>query len=110
MTYTSSTYKEIQTLLNTTKLRAYPLVDSHQHMILLGSVTRAELQLLLDEQIGIERRLRPPDEGSERNSIAASPSVMRRNRSSNNVLDSIPNIGGLEQVSAEIFDGRMNPN
>ena len=51
-------------MLSTTKLRAYPLVDSHQHMILLGSVQRAELQLLLDEQIGEERRKSPPDEDS----------------------------------------------
>ena len=68
-------------------------------MILLGSVQRAELQLLLDDQIGDERRLLPPDETSERNTPSAtSPAVIRRNRSSTNILDDLPNLSGLEQV------------
>ena len=106
VTYTSSTYREIKTLLTTTKLRSYPLVDSHQHMILLGSVQRAELQLLLDEQIGDERRKSPPDDGSERGSVAPSPkAAMRRNRSTSSILEgSQPN--GLEQVRKvrDLFD------
>ena len=101
VTYNSTTYAEIRTLLMAEKqLRAYPLVDSHQHMILLGSVQRAELQLLLDEQIGPERRLLPPDEHSGVSTPAASAS---RRGSHDSTMDTFTShAGGLEQVKEQL--------
>ena len=86
-------YSEIKTLLST-KLRSCPLVDSHQNMVLLGSVQRAELQLLLDRQIGRERKMREPQQDSEKVSIESRLSS-RRNSS---VIETMPNLAGLEQV------------
>ena len=39
------------------KLRSLPLVDSPENMILLGSVQRQELVKLIEEQIGLEKRM-----------------------------------------------------
>lgn len=38
-------------------LRTLPLVDSHESMILLGSVQRYELIKMIDKHIGREKRL-----------------------------------------------------
>ncbi|XP_075759492.1 chloride channel protein 1 isoform X1 [Pelodiscus sinensis] len=51
------TYKDLQTLLQSTTVKTLPLVDSPETMILLGSVERSELQALLQRYIGQERRL-----------------------------------------------------
>ncbi|NXY43856.1 CLCN1 protein, partial [Ceuthmochares aereus] len=50
------TYRELQTLLQSTTVKTLPLVDSAETMILLGSVERSELQALLQTQISPERR------------------------------------------------------
>ncbi|NWH78588.1 CLCN1 protein, partial [Piaya cayana] len=50
------TYRELQTLLQSTTVKTLPLVDSAETMILLGSVERSELQALLQAQISPERR------------------------------------------------------
>ncbi|GFO05792.1 chloride channel protein [Plakobranchus ocellatus] len=42
-----ATYKDLQELIMTTRHRSYPLVDSKDSMILLGSVQRFELERLL---------------------------------------------------------------
>ncbi|KYO46496.1 chloride channel protein 1 isoform B [Alligator mississippiensis] len=51
------TYRDLQTLLQTTTVKTLPLVDSPESMILLGSVERSELQALLQRHISPERRL-----------------------------------------------------
>ncbi|XP_053926348.1 chloride channel protein 1 isoform X2 [Cuculus canorus] len=50
------TYRDLQTLLQSTTVKTLPLVDSPETMILLGSVERSELQALLQTQISPERR------------------------------------------------------
>ncbi|XP_011376367.1 chloride channel protein 1 [Pteropus vampyrus] len=54
----SCTYRELQTLLQTTTVKTLPLVDSKDSMTLLGSVERSELQALLQRHLCPERRLR----------------------------------------------------
>ncbi|KAM5204980.1 chloride channel protein 1 isoform 1-T1 [Hipposideros larvatus] len=54
----SCTYRELQTLLQTTTFKTLPLVDSKDSMILLGSVERSELQALVQRHLCPERRLR----------------------------------------------------
>ena len=98
LSYTDSYYSEIKNLLDKTKLRSCPLVDSHQHMVLLGSVQRAELQLLLDRQIGRERRMREPQFEEEKVSIESRLSS-RRNSS---VMETMPNLAGLDQVKEQL--------
>ena len=39
------------------KLKALPLVDNPDQMVLLGSIRRQELIAAIDKQIGIDRRL-----------------------------------------------------
>lgn len=46
-----------EVLKGSRKLRSFPLVDSPENMILLGSVPRIALISLIDKQIGRERRL-----------------------------------------------------
>ncbi|XP_063984515.1 chloride channel protein 2 isoform X2 [Diachasmimorpha longicaudata] len=51
-------YQELKdTLKSNRKLRGFPLVDSPESMILLGSIQRLELIKLIEKQIGRERRL-----------------------------------------------------
>ncbi|XP_065560015.1 chloride channel protein 2-like isoform X2 [Artemia franciscana] len=52
------TFKELRDLLKEgVKIRAFPIVDSPNNMILLGSIQRWELLKVLDLHIGRERRL-----------------------------------------------------
>uniref|UniRef100_A0A8D0BM86 Chloride voltage-gated channel 1 n=1 Tax=Salvator merianae TaxID=96440 RepID=A0A8D0BM86_SALMN len=51
-------YRELQDALQNTKIKTFPLVDSPESMILLGSVERQELQALLFRHLSPERRLR----------------------------------------------------
>eukprot|EP00069_Balaena_mysticetus_P001932 bmy_15500T0 len=53
----SCTYGELRNLLQTTTVKTFPLVDSKDSMILLGSVERSELQSLLQQHLCPERRL-----------------------------------------------------
>lgn len=53
-----ATYRDIKNLLDSSKrLRSFPLVDSPESMILLGSIQRPELVTLLTRQLGRTRRL-----------------------------------------------------
>ncbi|KAG1681936.1 Chloride channel protein 2 [Nymphon striatum] len=57
--YHGATYKELKKLLKTARyLSSFPLVDSPDSMILLGSIQRVELLHLLETHIGKERRLK----------------------------------------------------
>lgn len=52
------TYQDLKTILRQNKqLKSFPLVDSDENMILLGSVRRCELIKLILKQIGREKRL-----------------------------------------------------
>ncbi|XP_023932037.1 chloride channel protein 2-like [Lingula anatina] len=57
-----ATYQDVKNLLETSKLRTFPLVDAPESMILLGSVQRLELELLLEAQLGRQRRLAAVEE------------------------------------------------
>ncbi|XP_054858564.1 chloride channel protein 1 [Eublepharis macularius] len=50
-------YRDLQALLHGTTVKTFPLVDSPESMILLGSVERPELQGLLLRHLSPERRL-----------------------------------------------------
>ncbi|XP_029435620.1 LOW QUALITY PROTEIN: chloride channel protein ClC-Kb-like [Rhinatrema bivittatum] len=50
-------YKDIRILLKVSNLRQFPLVDSEDSKILLGSVKRKHLAKLLSQQLSSERRL-----------------------------------------------------
>ncbi|NWV00093.1 CLCN1 protein, partial [Upupa epops] len=52
----SCTYRDLQTVLQSTTVKTLPLVDSPETMILLGSVERSELQALLQRHLSPERR------------------------------------------------------
>nr|XP_034996492.1 chloride channel protein 1 isoform X5 [Zootoca vivipara] len=51
-------YRDLQDALEHTTVKTFPLVDSPESMILLGSVERPELQALLLRHLSTERRLR----------------------------------------------------
>ncbi|XP_061493737.1 chloride channel protein 1 isoform X1 [Rhineura floridana] len=50
-------YRDLQDVLQNTNVKTFPLVDSSESMILLGSVERPELQALLLRHLSPERRL-----------------------------------------------------
>uniref|UniRef100_A0ABM5FRC4 Chloride channel protein 1 n=1 Tax=Pogona vitticeps TaxID=103695 RepID=A0ABM5FRC4_9SAUR len=50
-------YRDLQDLLQNTNIKTFPLVDSPESMILMGSVERTELQALLSRHLSSERRL-----------------------------------------------------
>ncbi|XP_017207771.1 chloride channel protein 1a isoform X3 [Danio rerio] len=52
-----STYREVLHLLDSTSLKTFPLVDSKDSMILLGSIERSELLALCDWWLSAERRI-----------------------------------------------------
>uniref|UniRef100_A0AAR2KN70 Chloride channel, voltage-sensitive 1b n=1 Tax=Pygocentrus nattereri TaxID=42514 RepID=A0AAR2KN70_PYGNA len=52
-----STYRELDLLLQSTTLKTFPLVDSKESMILLGSIERCELQAACDWWLSAERRV-----------------------------------------------------
>ncbi|XP_063061055.1 chloride channel protein 2-like isoform X2 [Engraulis encrasicolus] len=53
----SSTYRDLHDILLTGSLKTLALVESIDSMILLGSIERAQLQVLLAEQLGRPRRM-----------------------------------------------------
>lgn len=67
-----STYREVKDLLESArKIKTYPLVDSKDSRILIGSVQRSEMIILLARHLGRDRRLhmaakRAMQESSER--------------------------------------------
>ncbi|KAM4675401.1 chloride channel protein ClC-Kb-like [Discoglossus pictus] len=50
-------YKDVRNILRSTDLRQFPIVDSEESKILLGSVSRKTLSRLLSDQLSTERRL-----------------------------------------------------
>ncbi|XP_048460538.1 chloride channel protein 2-like [Rhincodon typus] len=50
-------YRDLQDLLDCTKLKHLPLVESADSMILLGSIERSQLQSLIDDQLSRRRRM-----------------------------------------------------
>lgn len=53
------TYRDLRQILKLNKrLQSFPLVDSPESMILLGSITRIELLMLINNHLGRKRRLR----------------------------------------------------
>ncbi|KAJ7335213.1 hypothetical protein JRQ81_013154 [Phrynocephalus forsythii] len=50
-------YRDLQDLLQNTNVKTFPLVDSPESMILLGSVERTDLQTFLSRHLSSERRL-----------------------------------------------------
>ncbi|XP_073479237.1 chloride channel protein ClC-Kb-like [Aquarana catesbeiana] len=50
-------YKDIRHLLKTSDLKQYPIVDSEDSKILLGSVSKKSLSKLLADQLSTERRI-----------------------------------------------------
>ncbi|XP_051900485.1 chloride channel protein 1-like [Pristis pectinata] len=51
-------YKDVRSLLKNTELKQFPLVDSTESKVLLGSIKRKNLAKLLAKQLSPERRLR----------------------------------------------------
>ncbi|KAI5621620.1 chloride channel 1, skeletal muscle isoform X1, partial [Silurus asotus] len=58
-----TTYREVLHLLESTTLKNFPLVDSKESMILLGSIERFELLALCDWWLSAERRIMTQEEG-----------------------------------------------
>ncbi|KAL8177018.1 UNVERIFIED_CONTAM: hypothetical protein K2H54_040855 [Gekko kuhli] len=52
-----SKYKNLRALLNGSTLKQFPLVDSEESRVLLGSIKRKYLSELLSDQLSAERRL-----------------------------------------------------
>nr|DBA29646.1 TPA: hypothetical protein GDO54_005713 [Pyxicephalus adspersus] len=50
-------YKDIRNMLKSTDLKQYPIVDSEESKILLGSVSKKTLSKLLADQLSTERRV-----------------------------------------------------
>ncbi|XP_047672863.1 chloride channel protein 1a [Tachysurus fulvidraco] len=67
-----STYREVVHLLNSTSLKNFPLVDSKESMILLGSIERSELLALCDWWLSAERRILTQKEGLHGKGLCAS--------------------------------------
>lgn len=69
------TYKDLRAILKLKKrLQFFPLVESLDSMILLGSIQRIELLCLLELQLGREKRLQ---EAAKRNQLGESPKTPR---------------------------------
>ncbi|XP_035230355.1 chloride channel protein 2-like isoform X2 [Stegodyphus dumicola] len=69
------TYKDLRSILKLKKrLQFFPLVESLESMILLGSIQRIELLRLLELQVGRERRLQ---EAAKRAQLTESPKTPR---------------------------------
>ncbi|OPJ78969.1 chloride channel protein 2 isoform A [Patagioenas fasciata monilis] len=50
-------YRDLQHVLQSTKMKNLPLVESAESMILLGSIERAQVGALLSQQLSTQRRL-----------------------------------------------------
>lgn len=60
--YHNMTYDKLKSALKESRqLRAFPLVDNPESMILLGSIQRMQLIQLIEKHIGRERRLQVRD-------------------------------------------------
>ncbi|NXX81834.1 CLCN2 protein, partial [Urocolius indicus] len=77
-------YRELQRVLQGTKLKSLPLVESSESMILLGSIERAQVGALLSHQLSARRRLQAlrhkatPEDGRRLSDAAIRFQVRRR--------------------------------
>ncbi|XP_035225606.1 chloride channel protein 2-like [Stegodyphus dumicola] len=93
-----ATYREIKTIIKGNKrLHSFPLVESSDSMILLGSVQRMELMRLLERHLGRERRL---EEVARRQSVdeGTYKAVQEQERKMSR-FEVVP-VSGLEKYSA----------
>ncbi|XP_022529221.2 chloride channel protein 1 isoform X2 [Astyanax mexicanus] len=67
-----TTYRELVHLLESATLKTFPLVDSKESMILLGSIERCELQAACDWWLSAERRVYNQGQGVPRPGSKAS--------------------------------------
>ncbi|KAF5895850.1 chloride channel protein 1-like, partial [Clarias magur] len=67
-----STYREVQHLLDSTTLKNFPVVDSKESMILLGSIEREELLALCNWWLSAERRILMQGEGVQGQGLCGS--------------------------------------
>ncbi|KAL4221849.1 Chloride channel protein 2 [Mactra antiquata] len=65
-----STYQDLKDLLENSKFRTYPLVDSRDSMILLGSVKRFELERILWSSLSQEQKVCVDDEDGMTSAIS----------------------------------------
>lgn len=88
------TYKQLRDLLaEHSRINCFPLVETHQNMILLGSVQRHELTHILARQLGRERRLQ---EFQRRYSTQdGAPRLSLTDELAGNKKDSAPNSAAL---------------
>uniref|UniRef100_A0A8C1FHX8 Chloride channel protein n=1 Tax=Cyprinus carpio carpio TaxID=630221 RepID=A0A8C1FHX8_CYPCA len=71
----NSTYRDLHEILLIANLKTVALVESAESMILLGSIERAQLQALLSQHVGRERRLEfIRDAERKRVSVVSTPS------------------------------------
>ncbi|XP_074926527.1 chloride channel protein 1-like [Chelonoidis abingdonii] len=61
-------FKDVQGLLKASSLKQFPLVDSQESRILLGSIRKKHLAKLLSEQLSTEKRFQYLLRQSEANS------------------------------------------
>ncbi|CRL08157.1 CLUMA_CG020883, isoform A [Clunio marinus] len=100
------TYQTLKEVLKQNKqLRSFPLVDSPDNMILLGSVQRFELIRMLEKHIGREKRLevaakwkKEADEREEQERIKLMQSEQQR-RPSRFEVTPAPDIDKLRQIA-----------
>uniref|UniRef100_A0A8C1WPQ8 Chloride channel, voltage-sensitive 2b n=1 Tax=Cyprinus carpio TaxID=7962 RepID=A0A8C1WPQ8_CYPCA len=72
----NSTYRDLHEILLIANLKTVALVESAESMILLGSIERAQLQALLSQHVGRERRLEfIRDAERKRVSVVSTPSI-----------------------------------
>nr|XP_014346129.1 PREDICTED: chloride channel protein ClC-Kb-like [Latimeria chalumnae] len=73
-------YKDIRNLLKTSSLKQFPLVDSTESKVLLGSIKRKPLVKLLSKQLSTEKRLQYLlDQSDQDSSENSKPSVEDKN-------------------------------
>ncbi|XP_052224832.1 chloride channel protein 2-like [Dreissena polymorpha] len=73
-----STYKELKEMLETSKHRTYPLVDSPDSMTLLGSIKRFELERMLWVHLSQDQKVFLSVDGDQFvNSVLSTPSSSR---------------------------------
>ncbi|XP_064408922.1 chloride channel protein ClC-Kb-like [Latimeria chalumnae] len=70
-------YKDIRNLLKTSSLKQFPLVDSTESKVLLGSIKRKPLVKLLSKQLSTEKRLQYLLDQSDQDSSENSKPSMR---------------------------------
>ncbi|XP_048751494.1 chloride channel protein 2-like isoform X3 [Ostrea edulis] len=106
ITFTSN-YGELRDLLTSTNYKSYPLVDSPDSMILLGSIQRFELERILFVHLSKDQKIFIQDESEDEESRKSNSSSLNDVSKIKRSITPPPTINIIPQIKSRFFVSKV---